>query len=117
MDTTPAQPTTKLAKRALNMGIYTWLGNAAGCLLGMIPLALPLSLVATLVTLLTGVGAMIWGVQGRREALQKGDDQGARDARIGFWLGAAHLIIVLLAGAALGAAMHFDVLGQDFLRD
>ena len=108
---TPPLPETAspLARRALNFGIWTWLGNAGGCLLGMIPLALPISIAATVVTLGTGVAAMIWGARAGREA--GGDRRSARDAAIGFWLGAAHVGFVIIGGALAWAALHFDWFG------
>lgn len=100
-----------IAQRALHWGVVTWIGNFAGCLIGMVPIALPLSVVATVATLITGLVAMVLGVRGRRAAQEAGDERGAQDARLGFWLGTSHLIIVALVAAAAGAALHFDALG------
>lgn len=102
--------TNEDAARALNWGLATWIGNGAGCLISMVPLALPLGIVATLVTLVSGIGAMVWGVRGRRRALREDDERSARDARIGFWLGAAHMIIVLLVAGTIALAVHIDAL-------
>ena len=100
------------SKRALNWGIITWVANAGGCLLGMIPLALPLSILATIVTFITGIGAMILGVRGKRDASKRGDEQGIRDARMGFWLGAAHMLIVTLVGMGAFAAFNMGAFGD-----
>ena len=88
------------ASRALHMGVITWLSNLAGCLVGMVPLALPLSVLLVGATLITGALAMLYGVLGARDAASLGG-QGRQDARLGFWLGASHMILsALVAGAA-----------------
>lgn len=97
------------AKRALSWGIWTWLGNGAGCLLGMIPLALPLTVIATVVTLFTGAGAMVYGVRGARHAATHDQPAARRDAWIGFGLGAAHIVVALLVLAVVGLGFKFDV--------
>ena len=101
------------ATRALNWGIWTWLGNGAGCLLGMIPLALPLSVIATVVTLFTGIGAMVFGVQGARLASRETSEQGQkaarRDAWLGFGLGAAHIVVAVFVLVAIGLGLKFEV--------
>ena len=99
-------------QRALLWGIWTWVGNAAGCLLGMIPLALPISVVATIATLISGLGAMVLGVRDRRAALARGEPDVARDALLGFWLGASHMIIVALVVAVGYAVVEFEILGD-----
>lgn len=98
------------AKRAMDWGIYTWLWNVAGCLLGMVPLALPLSVIVTVVTLLTGIGAMILGVHGVRVARRLGRKDAQRQALLGIALGAAHLIIVLSVVATASVALNWDKL-------
>jgi uncharacterized membrane protein SpoIIM required for sporulation len=105
-----AYETNDDARRALNWGLATWIANGAGCLISMVPLALPLGVLATIATLVSGVGAMVWGVRGRRRALREDDERSARDARIGFWLGAAHMIIVALVVGAIALAVHVDAL-------
>lgn len=99
-------------QRALLWGIWTWVGNAAGCLLGMIPIALPISVVATIATLITGLGAMFLGAHDRRVALGQGDPDAARDARLGFWLGASHMIIVAIVVAVGYAVVELELLGD-----
>lgn len=99
-------------QRALLWGIWTWVGNAAGCLLGMIPIALPVSILATVATLITGIGAMILGARDRRVALAEGDVDAARDARLGFWLGASHMIIVGVVVAVGYAVVELEILGD-----
>ena len=81
-------------ERAMHWGVMTWVGNGAGCLLGMIPLALPLSVLLTIVTLLTGIWAMVLGAPSlHRGATMSGE---ARRAGVfGFWLGAAHVVVVI----------------------
>lgn len=98
------------AKRAMDWGVYTWLWNVAGCLLGMVPLALPLSVIVTIVTLLTGIGAMILGVRGVRVARRLGRKDAARQAWLGFALGAAHLLIVCSVIATASIALNWDKL-------
>ena len=105
-------PTHPIAKRALTWGVVTWVGNAAGCLLGMIPLALPLSIVATVVTLITGIGAMVYGVRARRDTGLGPDAK--RNATVGFWLGASHLIIVVLVAIGVFVAWRMNAFPYEF---
>lgn len=79
--------------RAMHWGVMTWVGNAAGCLVGMVPLALPVSIALTVITLLTGIWAMVLG----KRATESSEEE-QRNASIGFWLGAAHVVIVVLMG-------------------
>lgn len=99
-------------QRALLWGVWTWVGNGAGCLLGMIPLALPISVVATLVTLFMGIGAMVLGVKDRRAALRAGDVDVARDARLGYWLGAVHIFAVASVMVLGYFVIEFKILGE-----
>lgn len=103
-------PVVPEAKRAMDWGIHTWLWNIGGCLLGMIPLALPLSVVLTVVTLITGIGAMILGVRGVRVARRLGRKDAQRQALLGIALGTAHLIIVVGAVATASVALNWDKL-------
>lgn len=107
----PSASASPIARRALSFGIWTWIGNGAGCLLGMIPLALPISIVATAVTFGTGIAAMVWGARAAREAKKASDERSARDASIGFWLGAVHVGFVVIIGAITWAAIQFDWFG------
>ena len=84
--------------RALHWGVMTWVGNGAGCLVGMVPIALPVSAVLVVATFLTGIWAMVLGVRERRQAPHQDAEQ---MAMAGFWLGAAHVVFVLLAGGLL----------------
>ena len=112
MTKTHDKTTSRGAERAFRWGIITWIGNGAGCLIGMIPIALPLGVLLTVVTLVTGIGAMIMGARAMREASVQGDDEARSRARWGFWLGLSHLVIVLLAGLALLIAWRSGALGE-----
>lgn len=81
--------------RAMHWGVMTWVGNGAGCLVGMIPLALPISIILTVVTLLTGIWAMVLGAPSLRRS-KGSDDSARREGAIGFWLGAAHVVVVVI---------------------
>ena len=103
---------TPNAKKALRWGVITWVANVAGCIISAVPLALPLGIAATIATLVTGVGAMVLGAKGGREAAAAQDEQGGRDARIGFWLGAAHMGIVAAVGIALWLVADAETLAK-----
>lgn len=79
----------------MHWGVMTWIGNGAGCLVGMIPLALPVSIILTIVTFLTGIWAMVLGAPSLRgrSALQ---EEERRSGKLGFWLGAAHVVVVVV---------------------
>lgn len=96
----------KGARHALNMGIATWVGNIGGCLIGMVPLALPVSVLLTIVTFFTGIAAM---VMGWRASATAPNEQATRYALIAFWLGASHMFIVLLGAIAVGIAWQMKV--------
>ena len=81
----------RMARSAMTWGAITWIGNIAGCLLGTIPLALPLTLASTVVTLISGFFAMGLGV---RAATATDDPDARRDAWWGYMLGLSHLLIV-----------------------
>lgn len=95
-----ADQATIYAQRALQMGIATWLSNAAGCLLGMVPLALPLSVVLVGVTVIMGLVAAAFAMWSWRLSA-RADSPRLKDARVGFWLGMSHLIVSFVV--ALGA--------------
>ena len=101
-ETTPLEPALDhvYAQRALKMGIATWLSNAGGCLLGMVPLALPLSVVLVGVTVIMGVVAAAFAMWSWRLSA-RADKPRLKDARVGFWLGMSHLILSFIV--ALGA--------------
>jgi uncharacterized membrane protein len=82
------------ARRAYNWGIFTWLGNLFGCAVSLVPIALPVGVVLTVVTLITGFGAMMLGTRGKQQAKLDDDDNSMWHARVGWWLGMTHLIIV-----------------------
>lgn len=69
-DTTTKSVTTinALAAKAQHWGVMTWLANIGGCFVGMIPLALPLPLLLTIITFFSGIAAMVLGVRGYRMA-------------------------------------------------
>ena len=100
------------AERAFKWGIYTWIGNGAGCLIGMIPIALPLGILLTIATLITGIGAMVMGARAMRALKTREHSEDLTRARWGFWLGLSHLIIVLVAGLALLIAWRSGALGE-----
>lgn len=113
--TTPPLDSTLLpvdnpySERALNWGIWTWLGNGGGCLLGMIPLALPLTMIATIVTLITGIGAMFYGIRGVSLAARHNQPKSRRDAWLGFGLGAAHVFVVLMVAIMITLGFKFKI--------
>ena len=74
MSPEPDETNNLHAKRALQLGVITWLSNAAGCLIGMVPIALPLGVLLVGVTLITGAMAMVYGVLGKRTAARTGGD-------------------------------------------
>ncbi len=84
----------------MHWGVMTWVGNAGGCLVGMVPIALPLSIILTIVTLFTGIWAMVLGVRAGKETGASAQDR--RHGRLGFWLGAAHIVIVVIGAIAVG---------------
>lgn len=100
------------AKYALWSGIGTWAINGMGCCLSMIPvvglvLTVPLSLVA----LVLAVAAVVFGMQGRKQATASG--VGGGEATVGLALGASCLVltvlglvlVVVLGGVAAVGAM------------
>ncbi len=109
MSPSPDETNNRHAKRALQLGVITWLSNAAGCLISMVPIALPLGVLLVGITLITGAMAMVYGVMGKRTAARSGGD-GAREARVGFWLGASHMILAALTGGAIAWLMHNSAL-------
>lgn len=92
-----------MGARAMHWGVMTWVGNAAGCLVGMVPLALPLSIILTVVTLFTGGWAMVLGQRALR--MDGVSDEEKRSALTGLWLGAAHVVIVLALGSIVAFGM------------
>ena len=97
--------TDENARKALLWGIFTWVGNLLGCAIGMVPIALPIGIVATIVTLFVGMGAMYYGGKARFHAP---DPSARRDAMLGFWLGAVHIgFVAMLAG--IGFVIFYDV--------
>jgi hypothetical protein len=82
------------ARRAYNWGIFTWVGNIAGCGIALIPIAIPIGILLTIFTLGTGFGAMMYGTRGKAQAKIDDDDNSLWHARVGWWLGMSHLIIV-----------------------
>lgn len=91
------------AKYALWSGIGTWAINGMGCCLSVIPvvgvvLAVPLSLVA----LGLAVAALVFGVQGRKQAAVSG--VGGGEATVGLALGASCLALTV-AGLGLVAVL------------
>lgn len=98
-----------LATKALNMAVFTWLGNFAGCLISMVPLALPLGALLVLATVFTGFAAMGYGVLGYRKSRTM-QGEGDKDAIVGFVLGTLHIgaLAAMIAGGSYLA--HSDML-------
>jgi hypothetical protein len=99
--TTPQFETTDLAQKAYSWGMWTWIWNAAGCLVSTVPIALPIGILLTIITFFTGISAMWWGFLAYKDARKKGDDKSATDAMIGFVLGGLHMFIVLAVSIAI----------------
>lgn len=102
--------------RAMHWGVMTWIGNGAGCLVGMIPIALPVSIALTVITLLTGIWAMALGAGGVGKRASTMSQEERRAASIGFWLGAAHVVIVVVFAAILVMGLRHGWLEQLGLR-
>lgn len=101
----------KHTQRALNTGIATWAFNIFGALLGMIPLALPISIALTVVTFFSGIAAMLMGIRAKKRAEARHDELSTRYARIAFWLGTSHLIIIALIGVVVWIAYKMGAFG------
>lgn len=97
----PEPESSRLAQRAYTWGIWTWIWNAAGCLLSMIPIALPLGMFLTFVTFCTGIAAMWWGALAYKDARKRGDKKSATDAMLGFVLGGVHMFIVAVVSLGI----------------
>lgn len=99
------------AKKSYNWGIFTWLGNLFGCAVSLVPVALPIGVILTAVTLVTGFGAMMYGVRGKQQAKVDSDDNSMWHARVGYWLGMSHLIIVCIVAIAIYFILTSQVMG------
>lgn len=115
MPKSPFQPSEETAspdaRRAYNWGVFTWLGNLFGCAISLVPIALPLGVLLTVVTLITGFGAMIYGVRGTQLARNENDENSLWHSRIGYWLGMSHLIIVAIVTLVLYLVLTAQVMG------
>lgn len=96
----PIEEINALAAKAQHWGVMTWIANIGGCFVGMIPLALPLTILLTIITFFTGIAAMVFGARGYRLARAHDDAGSARSALLGIALGGAHMVIVILVSVA-----------------
>ena len=90
----------------------TWVFNFIGCLISMVPIALPIGVILTAVTFVSGIWAMLLGLRGWREPPDPGDDYAIHQARWGFWLGAAHVVTVVAFTVALLLAWKMGLLDE-----
>jgi hypothetical protein len=82
------------SQRATYYGVVTWVTNFFSFLLTAVPIAIPISVVLFIISVVTGFMAMYYGFIGWRETRAVGGDL-YRDALIGFVLGTAHFAFLI----------------------
>lgn len=86
------------SQRSYNWAIYTWVGNLIGCFIALVPIALPIGIAMTGVTLIMGFVAFFFGLRGLKVARDEDDAESRTYAWIGIGLSMAHLVIVAVVG-------------------
>ena len=109
--TPPEEPQT-LGAKSLLWGVMTWVLNFIGCLISMVPIALPLGVILTVLTFFSGIWAMLLGLRGWREPPDPNDEHAIHQSRWGFWLGAAHVVTVVALALTLLVAWQAGMLDE-----